>query len=154
MRQNFKYFLALDFEAQCQQGKRIQPQEIIEFPCIMVDAQNFQIVDTFHQYIKVIYNLDKYSMNHSFSAYLLPKTHSFLHGADRDHPRHGGRLRHLGAHYGELHHVVQQPRPQHGELDLCHVRQLGSGLVSAWSVRLLTSGHSLSAGCGMVRKIC
>ena len=65
MKQNFKYFLALDFEAQCQQGKRIQPQEIIEFPCIMVDAQNFQIVDTFHQYIKVIYNLVKYSMNHS-----------------------------------------------------------------------------------------
>ena len=53
-KQNFKYFLALDFEAQCQQGRRIQPQEIVEFPCIMVDAQNFQIIDTFHQYIKVI----------------------------------------------------------------------------------------------------
>jgi len=53
-KQNFKYFLALDFEAQCQQGRRIQPQEIVEFPCIMVDAQNFQIIDTFHQYIKPI----------------------------------------------------------------------------------------------------
>ena len=57
VKQNFKYFLALDFEAQCQQGKRIQPQEIIEFPCIMVDSQNFQIIDTFHQYVKVIYDL-------------------------------------------------------------------------------------------------
>ena len=52
----------MDFEAQCQQGKRIQPQEIIEFPCIMVDAQNFQIIDTFHQYVKVIltYNIVTY----------------------------------------------------------------------------------------------
>ena len=55
VKQSFKYLMALDFEAQCQQGRvRIQPQEIVEFPCILIDAQNFKIIDTFHQYIKVI----------------------------------------------------------------------------------------------------
>ena len=52
--QKFKYFLVLDFEAQCKSGEKIQPQEIIEFPCLMIDSENFQILDTFHQYIKVI----------------------------------------------------------------------------------------------------
>ena len=54
IRQKFKYFLVLDFEANCLEGVKIEPQEIIEFPCLMVSADNFQIVDQFHQYIKVI----------------------------------------------------------------------------------------------------
>ena len=53
-KQKFKHFLVLDFEANCENGKKIEPQEIIEFPCLLVDAQNFQVVDTFHKYIKVI----------------------------------------------------------------------------------------------------
>ena len=52
-KQKFKYFLALDFEANCENGVKLDPQEIIEFPCIMVDANTFETVDTFHQYIKV-----------------------------------------------------------------------------------------------------
>lgn len=52
--QKFKYFLVLDFEAQCKSGEKIQPQEIIEFPCLMIDSENFQILHTFHQYIKPV----------------------------------------------------------------------------------------------------
>ena len=52
--QNFKYFLVLDFEANCQKGVRLDPQEIIEFPCLMVDTQTFRVVSTFHEYIKPV----------------------------------------------------------------------------------------------------
>lgn len=53
-KQKFKHFLVLDFEANCENGKKIEPQEIIEFPCLLVDAQSFQVVDTFHKYIKPV----------------------------------------------------------------------------------------------------
>ena len=36
--QNFQYFLVLDFEANCQEGARLDPQEIIEFPWIRVSG--------------------------------------------------------------------------------------------------------------------
>ena len=65
--QKFKYFLVLDFEAQCKSGEKIQPQEIIEFPCLMIDSENFQILHTFHQYIKVISRRSDES-NHSLSV--------------------------------------------------------------------------------------
>jgi len=52
--QKFKYFLVLDFEANCQQGSRLDPQEIIEFPCLLVDSKSFQILQTFHEYIKPV----------------------------------------------------------------------------------------------------
>ena len=52
--QSFKYFCVLDFEANCQQGKRLDPQEIIEFPCLMVDANTFEVIDTFHEYVKPV----------------------------------------------------------------------------------------------------
>ena len=51
--QKFKNFLVLDFEANCLQGVKINPQEIIEFPCLLVDAETYRVVDTFHKYIKV-----------------------------------------------------------------------------------------------------
>ncbi len=34
--QDFDYFLVLDFEATCIKDMRINPQEIIEFPCLKV----------------------------------------------------------------------------------------------------------------------
>ncbi|XBJ04811.1 hypothetical protein VPH35_023690 [Triticum aestivum] len=36
--QAFDYFVVLDFEATCEKGARIYPQEIIEFPSVLVDG--------------------------------------------------------------------------------------------------------------------
>jgi len=52
--QNFRYFLVLDFEANCQEGSRLDPQEIIEFPCLMVDSQSFDTISTFHEYVRPV----------------------------------------------------------------------------------------------------
>ena len=42
-RQVFDYILVLDFEATCDDKKKIIPQEIIEFPILMVDTKSFDI---------------------------------------------------------------------------------------------------------------
>ena len=34
--QQFDYFLVLDFEATCERDTRLNPQEVIEFPCLKV----------------------------------------------------------------------------------------------------------------------
>ncbi|GMH40427.1 hypothetical protein BSKO_08331 [Bryopsis sp. KO-2023] len=50
--QQFTHFAVLDFEATCQEGKqRINPQEIIEFPVLLMEADTTQ-VDLFHQYVR------------------------------------------------------------------------------------------------------
>ena len=43
--QPFKHYLVLDFESTCQEGVRIDPQEIIEFPCLLVGADDLCLVD-------------------------------------------------------------------------------------------------------------
>ena len=53
-KQKFKHFLVLDFEANCLRGEQIDPQEIIEFPCLMVDSEDFSVVSQFHQYVKPV----------------------------------------------------------------------------------------------------
>ena len=45
IQQPFKHYLVLDFEATCQEGARIDPQEIIEFPCLLTRADDFSLVD-------------------------------------------------------------------------------------------------------------
>ncbi len=51
--QAFKYLLVLDFEAQCDGDKKLDVQEIIEFPVVIVDVENRKILDDkFHYYIK------------------------------------------------------------------------------------------------------
>lgn len=50
--QRFKYLLILDFEATCEKFIKINPQELIEFPCIVVSTQDWQIKDVFHEYVK------------------------------------------------------------------------------------------------------
>lgn len=47
-----KYLLILDFEATCDEIKRPNPQEIIEFPTLLYNVENRVIEDTFHFYIK------------------------------------------------------------------------------------------------------
>ncbi|VDK72764.1 unnamed protein product [Litomosoides sigmodontis] len=52
-KQNFDYFLLLDFEATCEEGIKIMPhQEIIEFPVIQLSAKNFEEVRRFHRYVR------------------------------------------------------------------------------------------------------
>ena len=50
--QVFDYILALDFEATCLENARISPQEIIEFPCLKISTQTFDIENEFHTYVK------------------------------------------------------------------------------------------------------
>ena len=45
IQQPFKHYLVLDFEATCQEGARIDPQEIIEFPCLLIRADDFSLVE-------------------------------------------------------------------------------------------------------------
>jgi len=55
IQQPFKHYLVLDFESTCQEeGGRIDPQEIIEFPCLLIRADDFSLVDQFHEYVKPV----------------------------------------------------------------------------------------------------
>jgi len=54
IQQPFKHYLVLDFESTCQEGVRIDPQEIIEFPCLLIRADDFSLVDQFHEYVKPV----------------------------------------------------------------------------------------------------
>lgn len=46
------YLCVLDFEAQCEDNVRLNPQEIIEFPTVILDVKNNKIVSEFHTYVK------------------------------------------------------------------------------------------------------
>ncbi|VDN13786.1 unnamed protein product [Dibothriocephalus latus] len=52
----FKWFLVLDFEATCNRGQQPNPQEIIEFPVLKVDAATLDVTDTFHRYVHPVFN--------------------------------------------------------------------------------------------------
>ena len=56
--QKFDYLLVLDFEATCgNKGYVPKPQEIIEFPCALLNARKgFQIEAIFHEYVRPIQN--------------------------------------------------------------------------------------------------
>ncbi|VDN27724.1 unnamed protein product [Gongylonema pulchrum] len=52
-KQNFDHFLLLDFEATCEEGRKILPhQEIIEFPVIHLCGKSFEEVGRFHRYVR------------------------------------------------------------------------------------------------------
>ncbi|XP_053997960.1 26S proteasome non-ATPase regulatory subunit 6-like [Hylaeus anthracinus] len=48
----FDYLLVLDFEATCKELEKLEPQEIIEFPCAAVSTKSWEIENIFHQYVK------------------------------------------------------------------------------------------------------
>ncbi|CAN6305368.1 unnamed protein product [Urochloa humidicola] len=48
----FDYFVVIDFEATCKEGSRIYPQEIIEFPAVLVDAATGDLISSFRTYVK------------------------------------------------------------------------------------------------------
>lgn len=50
--QNFDYFLVLDFEATCEKDGQIKPQEIIEFPVLMINSRTLKMDAQFHQYVQ------------------------------------------------------------------------------------------------------
>lgn len=51
----YDYYCILDFEATCISDGIIHPQEIIEFPTIILNNQ-FEQIATFHHYVKPIYH--------------------------------------------------------------------------------------------------
>lgn len=50
--QKYNNFLILDFESTCERNVKIKPQEVIEFPCLWLSSKNFEVISTFHQYVK------------------------------------------------------------------------------------------------------
>lgn len=57
VQQRFDFFVVLDFEATCDEGSRQpQPQEIIEFPLVLVDARTLTVVDEFRSYVRPYYH--------------------------------------------------------------------------------------------------
>lgn len=63
--QSFDYFLVLDFEATCDNKKKIEPQEIIEFPVLKVNAETYEVESVFHHFVKPRYHptLTNFCMN-------------------------------------------------------------------------------------------
>uniref|UniRef100_A0A0D9V2Y6 Exonuclease domain-containing protein n=1 Tax=Leersia perrieri TaxID=77586 RepID=A0A0D9V2Y6_9ORYZ len=48
----FDHFVVIDFEATCEKGRRIYPQEIIEFPSVLIDAATGRVVSEFRTYVR------------------------------------------------------------------------------------------------------
>ncbi|KAK7071351.1 ERI1 exoribonuclease 3 [Halocaridina rubra] len=55
-KQNYDYFLVLDFEATCEDRKLIDPQEIIEFPVLKINAETFLEESVFHEFVKPVHH--------------------------------------------------------------------------------------------------
>jgi inhibitor of KinA sporulation pathway (predicted exonuclease) len=50
------YYVILDFEATCKANDLISPQEIIEFPCVLMNAKTLLVEDEFHSFVKPNFN--------------------------------------------------------------------------------------------------
>ena len=50
--QEFQYFVVIDFEATCDKEKNPYPQEIIEFPSVLVNSMTGQLEDSFQIYVR------------------------------------------------------------------------------------------------------
>lgn len=55
-KQKFDHFLVLDFEATCDSPRQVDPMEIIEFPVIKVNAETFELEETFHHFVRPVRN--------------------------------------------------------------------------------------------------
>nr|QBK85899.1 MAG: exonuclease [Marseillevirus LCMAC101] len=53
--QEVLYYVVLDFEATCLKEGVPRPQEIIEFPSVIVDVQSRKIISKFQRYVKPIH---------------------------------------------------------------------------------------------------
>lgn len=54
--QDFDYFIVVDFEATCDKNKAPHPQEIIEFPSVIVSGVTGQIAACFQTYVRPTHN--------------------------------------------------------------------------------------------------
>lgn len=54
--EKFQYFLVIDFEATCDKERKPYPQEIIEFPSILVNALTGKFEAVFHIYVRPVYH--------------------------------------------------------------------------------------------------
>lgn len=54
--QEFQYFVVIDFEATCDKEKNPHPQEIIEFPSVLVNSMTGQLEDYFQLYVRPSHN--------------------------------------------------------------------------------------------------
>ncbi|KAM3329618.1 hypothetical protein ACQJBY_026577 [Aegilops geniculata] len=52
LEQDFDFLVVVDFEATCVKDGRIFPQEIIEFPAVLVDGATGRIVSAFRRYVR------------------------------------------------------------------------------------------------------
>ncbi len=50
----FDFFCVLDFESTCLENKQIIPQEIIEFPVVVINAKTLETVAEFHHYVRPV----------------------------------------------------------------------------------------------------
>lgn len=56
MFQDFQYFVVIDFEATCDKERNPHPQEIIEFPSVLVNSRTGQLEDSFQMYVRPTHN--------------------------------------------------------------------------------------------------
>ncbi|XP_057869843.2 uncharacterized protein LOC131076592 [Cryptomeria japonica] len=54
--QEFQYFVVIDFEATCDMGTRLTPQEIIEFPSVLVNGVTGRLEGHFQTYTRPVYH--------------------------------------------------------------------------------------------------
>jgi ERI1 exoribonuclease 2 len=54
--QEFQYFVVIDFEATCDKENKPQPQEIIEFPSVLVNSATGQLEASFQTYVRPAYH--------------------------------------------------------------------------------------------------
>ncbi|CAL9769579.1 unnamed protein product [Musa acuminata subsp. burmannicoides] len=54
--QEFQYFVVIDFEATCDKDKNPHPQEIIEFPSVLVNSATGQLEAVFQTYVRPAYH--------------------------------------------------------------------------------------------------
>lgn len=52
----YSHYCVIDFEATCLSDKPIRPQEIIEFPAVMLCARSLKVVEEFHSYVRPVRN--------------------------------------------------------------------------------------------------
>lgn len=51
--QPYKYYCVVDVEATCERGESFDyPNEIIEFPVVLINSRTNEIIDEFHKYVK------------------------------------------------------------------------------------------------------
>jgi inhibitor of KinA sporulation pathway (predicted exonuclease) len=55
-KQSIEYFAVLDFEATCCDISQPKPQEIIEFPSILIDAATLETIDEFSTFVQPVHH--------------------------------------------------------------------------------------------------